>query len=230
MDKEEKQPEVVNLAPALTRAQLKKNDELQEELREQFSFVANSTESRAASIISSNLDLLKVLREQWKGRLKQTERGQLKQAIFNIELETTQWMQTLGMFEAMVKIAPDDEHFKLFKEYDAADKMPDAVWMCGHTRWSEQPNGDMLPNYYSEFTYHSARRGTSVSMLRCKECGKRNVMASPSDLVQMRNMRRSLASVQTGDISADKQAVISHQAVERSPSGTFDLTLTMKKF
>lgn len=202
--------ENVNLAPALSPERLAENEEFQRRLREKLSHrltiqSPNEIEmSRAAVLLKQNAEIINALHIQ----LSKAKRGKLeiRRALKRYYAENAEAWATLGAFDKAAEIEPDKQRKKEYHAKHKAMMIDDKLW-CEHSLY-KLTDGLRLPNYFREQDVFSEKHGRIVSVLKCLECGFRNIAPITKDLQELSQVRAEAIKMTKGMRSEEAARVL----------------------
>ena len=197
--------ENVNIAPAITPERLAENEEFQRGLRSKFASrfsLKSSLEiemSRAALLLKANAEIINALHIQ-HAKAK-TGKQTIKRMLNRYYSENAEAWASLGAFDKAADIEPDKRRKKDYLSKHKALLIDDSEW-CSHLKYKIEDN-HRLPNYFRESSVFSEKHGRVVAVLRCNECGFRNIAPLPSDLEKLSQDRAEAVKLTKGMRSED---------------------------
>lgn len=185
--------ENVNIAPPVTPERLAENEEFQRGLRAKFAArfsLKNPLEiemSRAALLLKANAEIINALHIQLKNA--KTGRRAIRLMLKRYYAENAEAWASLGAFDKAADIEPDKRRKKEYRSKHKALIIDDSEW-CIHPKYRME-EGQRLQNYFRESDVYSEKHGRIVSVLKCNECGFRNIAPLPPDLQKLSEDRKA---------------------------------------
>lgn len=180
------------LVPRITPRLLEESADNQAAWSKNFALSPSDTTDYTRQVVSSNILVLKALREQLKQKMTEREEREILLKAEKIQDETSTWLASIGRFKEAVKFAPAGKR-KLYRAYLKAVTRGDDEW-CQHPRWSDI-DGNLQQNEYREFDFFSPEKGKNLSMMRCNLCGFRNARDLSADLQKLSEARARVIAI-----------------------------------
>jgi hypothetical protein len=185
----------IRLVPPITQKLLAENEEFQKQIRRGLntSAVHPALINRARSILKAEeiKHLMLGLFAERRAAMKAGKPELVEQTEAQLNRLTEKLAGHLfdaGEFELALKATRSKKMRAVVREHLKAAEIDDDEWSCGHKKWFSY-DGQRHPNYFRERDLWSPRHGRVVSVIRCNECGFRNIRPLPEDLAEMSRLR-----------------------------------------
>lgn len=193
----------LRLVPPITQKLLAENDEFQKQIRRSLntSDVHPQIMLRARAILQAE-EVKKLMLGFFADRRKAKKSGnaekvlELEAQIARLGDKLAKLLFDAGEFQLALKATRGKALRQKIREYIAAAEIDDEQH-CGHQKWISF-NGELHPNYFRERDIFSHKHNAVVSVVRCNECGFRNIRPLPEDLAEMSRIRAEARQKEKG--------------------------------
>jgi hypothetical protein len=171
---------------------IEKANALQTELRQkyfspyQFMTAEEKERIRARIMVREQLESIQV----WSTPEAKKQYGELhaKATLIGLHRKIAENFYILGDFIQAEFFAVDEARKQHFAAMIEAEELPDNEW-CQHPLYKLSEEGKTLNNYFRERNIFSKKKAREVAILRCNECGFRNIKDLPPDLALLSQKR-----------------------------------------